>query len=91
LFLAVDARYRATFAREGRCPKQRPSDGRFEIRDLMTRTDLVTAPAVRAVIDRELLHKRADTDRLGIRWSCVEWAPVEIQVQKVIGDLMLAG
>ncbi|MBW5434540.1 hypothetical protein FXB41_07040 [Bradyrhizobium canariense] len=32
-------------------------DGRFEIRDLMTRTDLVTAPAVRAVIDRELSHR----------------------------------
>jgi hypothetical protein len=32
-------------------------DGRFEIRDLMTRTDLVTAPAIRAVIDRELFHR----------------------------------
>lgn len=32
-------------------------DGRFEIRDLMTRTDLVAAPAIRAVIDRELSHR----------------------------------
>ncbi|MCK1409414.1 PAS domain-containing protein [Bradyrhizobium sp. 76] len=41
-------------------------DGRFEIRDLMTRTDLVAAPAVRAVIDRELFH-------LGARRSAA-WA-----------------
>jgi len=32
-------------------------EGRVEIRDLMTRTDLATAPTVRAVIDRELYHR----------------------------------
>lgn len=31
-------------------------DGRFEIRDLMRRTDMVAAPMIRAVIDRELFH-----------------------------------
>ena len=31
--------------------------GRFDIRDLMTRTDLVAAPAIRAGIDRELFHR----------------------------------
>jgi hypothetical protein len=30
-------------------------DGRFDLRNLMTRTDLVAAPTVRAVIDRELI------------------------------------
>ncbi|GGI33002.1 PAS domain-containing protein [Bradyrhizobium guangdongense] len=30
-------------------------DGRFDLRNLMTRTDLVAAPAVRAVIDRGLV------------------------------------
>ncbi|MGY3564197.1 hypothetical protein ACVWXP_007522 [Bradyrhizobium sp. USDA 4463] len=30
-------------------------DGRFDLRNLMTRTDLVAAPAVRAVIDRGLI------------------------------------
>ncbi|MBR1092710.1 hypothetical protein JQ621_35185 [Bradyrhizobium manausense] len=32
-------------------------EGRFEIRELMTRSDLVTAPTLRAVIDRELYHR----------------------------------
>jgi hypothetical protein len=40
-------------------------DGRFEIQDLMTRTDLVTAPAVRAVIDRERFHSLS-TPRVAI-------------------------
>lgn len=31
-------------------------DGRFEIRDLMRRTDMKASPAIRAVIDRELFH-----------------------------------
>ncbi|MGY3341413.1 hypothetical protein ACVWZ4_007374 [Bradyrhizobium sp. USDA 4472] len=33
-------------------------EGRFELRDLMKRTEIVTAPAVRAVIDRELSNAR---------------------------------
>lgn len=33
-------------------------EGRFELRDLMKRKDIVAAPAVRAVIDRDLSHVR---------------------------------